>query len=280
MGNIFSWHFKTTIMKHLLVLLFFTMSLISCASCSKSTSAVDNDNNTNPTGSKMRLKIGNSTFTATLYDNAMVTAFKSRLPMTVNMIELNGNEKYFDLPQSLPTNASNPGTIQNGDLMLYGANTLVLFYKTFSTSYSYTRLGRIDDVTGLVAALGSGNVSVTFELQLNQYYTWWTNTIRVIVPLFIKTSLSLIWLSLCLSLLRSLLSRFASASRNEKGRNIDLEKIELFTGLFYPVIPNKEHKSGKSWSKRFEFSTLGATKPFQGKCSRVALFCFFTFISK
>jgi hypothetical protein len=147
------------------MLLFFTMSLISCSSCSKSTSAVETDTNTNPTGNKMRLKIGNSTFTATLYDNATVTAFKSRLPMTVNMIELNSNEKYFDLPQSLPTNASNPGTVQNGDLMLYGANTLVLFYKTFSTSYSYTRLGRIDDVTGLVAALGSGNVSVTFELQ-------------------------------------------------------------------------------------------------------------------
>ena len=113
----------------------------------------------------MRLKIGNSTFTATLFDNATVTAFKSRLPMTVTMIELNGNEKHFDLSQSLPTNASNPGTVQNGDLMLYGANTLVLFYKTFSTSYSYTRLGRIDDVNGLVASLGSGNVSVTFELQ-------------------------------------------------------------------------------------------------------------------
>jgi hypothetical protein len=141
------------------------MSLISCASCSKSTSAVDHNNNTNPTGSKMRIIIGNSTFTATLYDNAAVTAFKSRLPMTVNMMELNGNEKYFDLPQSLPTNASNPGTVQNGDLMSYGANTLVLFYKTFSTSYSYTRLGRMDDVTGLVAALGSGNVRVTFELQ-------------------------------------------------------------------------------------------------------------------
>jgi len=113
----------------------------------------------------MKIKIGNSTFNATLYDNQTVTAFKSQLPITVNMVELNGNEKYVDLPRSLPTNAVNPGTIKNGDLMLYGSSTLVLFYKTFSTSYSYTKLGRIDDVTGLVAALGSGNVSITFELE-------------------------------------------------------------------------------------------------------------------
>ena len=85
--------------------------------------------------------------------------------MTVNMVELNNNEKYVDLSRSLPTNSANPGTIQSGALMLYGSSTLVLFYRTFSTSYSYTRLGRIDDVTGLVAALGTGNVSVTFELE-------------------------------------------------------------------------------------------------------------------
>ena len=53
--------------------------------------------------------------------------------------------KVFRFNESLPANASNPGTIQTGDLMLYGSNTLVLFYKNFSTSYSYTRIGRIEN---------------------------------------------------------------------------------------------------------------------------------------
>jgi hypothetical protein len=79
------------------------------------------------------------------------------------MIELNGNEKYFDLSHHLPANASNPVTIQNGDLMLYGSNTLVLFYKTFSTSYSYTRIGRLENPAGLATALGAGNATVIFE---------------------------------------------------------------------------------------------------------------------
>jgi hypothetical protein len=154
-------------MKYLLVAGFLVVSLISCASCSKNTSAAEksSNNNTNPAGSKMKIKIGSKIFSATLYDNQTATAFKAMLPLTVDMVELNGNEKYVDLPESLPTNASNPGTIRNGDLMLYGSSTLVLFYKTFATSYNYTKLGRIDDVNGLVAALGSGNVTVTFEIE-------------------------------------------------------------------------------------------------------------------
>ena len=113
----------------------------------------------------MRIKIGSSIFIATLSDNATAAAFKAMLPMIINMSELNENEKYFRLSANLPTNASNPGTIQSGDLMLYGSNTFVLFYKTFSTSYSYTRLGRINDTTGLAAAVGSGSVTVTCELE-------------------------------------------------------------------------------------------------------------------
>ncbi len=127
---------------------------------------MDGKTETNPpTGSKMIIKIGNQTFAATLYDNATANAFKLQLPITVNMTELNGNEKFFDLPAGLPTNASNPGSIHSGDLMMYGSSTLVLFYKTFSTSYSYTKIGRIDDVKGLEAALGKEDVRVSFGLE-------------------------------------------------------------------------------------------------------------------
>ena len=122
-----------------------------------------NSNIRNPTGTKMKIKIDNNTFSATLYDNASATAFKSMLPMTLDMVELNRNEKYADLSKDLPTKTSNPGTIEVGDLMLYGSSTLVFFYKKFSTSYTYTKLGKIDDVKGLTDALGSENVTVRFE---------------------------------------------------------------------------------------------------------------------
>jgi len=125
----------------------------------------NNPNHANTDTMKLKIKVGSSVFTATLYANTTATAFTSLLPLTVSMVELNGNEKYVDLARSLPTGATNPGTIQNGDLMLYGSSTLVLFYKTFSTSYTYTKLGRIDDVNGLVAALDAENVNVSFELE-------------------------------------------------------------------------------------------------------------------
>lgn len=123
------------------------------------------DDNDNPMSNNLKISVGSSSFNVTLENNATVTAFKALLPMTVNMSEMNGNEKYYYLPENLPTASSNPGTIQTGDLMLYGSSCIVLFYKSFRTSYSYTRLGRVDNPSRLASALGSGNASVTFELQ-------------------------------------------------------------------------------------------------------------------
>lgn len=113
---------------------------------------------------KLTLTIGGQTFSATLLDNETARAFAARLPLTLDMSELNGNEKYFYLDGSLPTNAGCPSQIKAGDLMLFGNNCLVLFYDSFSTGYSYTRLGQVDDPAGLAAALGRGSATVEFSV--------------------------------------------------------------------------------------------------------------------
>ena len=111
----------------------------------------------------MWMSIGERRFAITLAETEAARAFIALLPLTVNMEELNGNEKKKELPSPLPTEASRPGTIRNGDLLLWGSRTLVVFYQTFDSPYAYTRLGRIDDPSGLPQALGRGDVRVVFS---------------------------------------------------------------------------------------------------------------------
>jgi len=109
------------------------------------------------------ISVGSERYEATLVDNETARTFHDRLPLTLTMNDVNSNEKAYDLPDALPSNHANPGTIHNGDLMLYGSRTLVLFYETFSTSYTYTRIGQVDDPASLADTLGSGNIEVTFQ---------------------------------------------------------------------------------------------------------------------
>jgi hypothetical protein len=111
---------------------------------------------------QIRVTIGARTFTATLADNAATARFRQMLPLTLDMPDLHNNEKHASLPASLPTETFKPGTIRSGDLLLWGDDTLVLFYDTFRSSYSYTRIGKLDDPQGLAEAVGSGSVKVTF----------------------------------------------------------------------------------------------------------------------
>ena len=112
--------------------------------------------------SRVWMTVGERRMAVTLADTDAARAFAARLPLSLDMSDLNANEKKFDLPQALPAHPSRPGTIRNGDLMLYGTNTVVLFYLTFDSPYPYTRLGRVDDPNGLAQTLGRRGVRVQF----------------------------------------------------------------------------------------------------------------------
>ena len=132
----------------------------------KNKELLTNENlNTEQGENQMIVTVNGQEFQVELYENDTVSALKEKLPMTLSMDELHGNEKYHYLDESLPVNTENIGLIQSGDVMLYGSDCLVVFFENFNTSYDYTRIGHITNEKAFEAALGSGTVEITFSLK-------------------------------------------------------------------------------------------------------------------
>lgn len=115
----------------------------------------------------MRVIIGNTAFTATLADNSSAQALVELLreaPLTIDMHDYASMEKVGPIGQSLPEN-NEQITTEPGDIILYQGNSLVIYYN--ANSWNFTRIGKINDATqaDLMEAMGSGEVSVTFELE-------------------------------------------------------------------------------------------------------------------
>ncbi len=100
-------------------------------------------------GDTMKIIINNSTYNVNLENNETVYQLLSMLPLEVTMKELNNNEKYYYLDTRLPSNKEKIGTINKGDIMLYGDDCIVIFYKSFTTNYQYTKIGHIDNLPDL-----------------------------------------------------------------------------------------------------------------------------------
>ena len=113
-------------------------------------------------GGFMKIKIDNTIFEVILEKNSTADSFYDMLPQSLKMNELNGNEKYCYLDSSLPTNSDKTEKIYAGDIMLWGNNCIVIFYETFSSGYSYSKIGKIVDTTNLKQCLGSGSIVVDF----------------------------------------------------------------------------------------------------------------------
>ena len=95
----------------------------------------------------MTLTIEGRAFALALEDNEAARAFAALMPLELDMRDVNGNEKFAELNAPLPADERAPGRVEAGDVMLYGDDGVVVFYESFDTPYSYTRLGRVDDLS-------------------------------------------------------------------------------------------------------------------------------------
>lgn len=155
------------------VLIIFTFS--ACSDTAKETKTVTDSavestqtasevtqNETQATEMKIKINVNGNTFSATLEDNAAAKEFYEIIKtegLTVEMSDYSGFEKVGSLGRTLSANDVQTRT-KSGDIVLYNSSQLVMFYG--SNSWSYTRLGRIDNLNGWEDALGSGNITAEF----------------------------------------------------------------------------------------------------------------------
>lgn len=140
--------------------LLFTL-LISCLIISAPVQAKERNAN------QMELSLNGQTYQVATEHNATAQALKKQLPLTVQMKELNGNEKYHYFNHHLPANDHKVKHIKKGDLMLYDGKCLVLFYKDFSTPYQYTRIGHVENFDQVANKLGKQSIKITLRAKDN-----------------------------------------------------------------------------------------------------------------
>ena len=107
---------------------------------------------------EIKVEINGNYYGATLEGDATSNEFYSLTPFKITMEDLNNNEKYYYLSESLEGTADYTGEIHKGDIMLYDTNCIIIFYKDFNTNYLYKKIGHIDNLPDL----GNGNIEVSF----------------------------------------------------------------------------------------------------------------------
>lgn len=144
--------------KRIIYYALIIISIFTISGCNINDKKYNETNNSNEVIRTVEVTINDKEYTINLENNETAREFLNHLPLELNMSELNGNEKYVYIDFTLPTNATKPEQISAGDVMLYGNNCLVIFYETFNTQYSYTKIGHIDNLSNL----GNSSISVKF----------------------------------------------------------------------------------------------------------------------
>ena len=142
------------------IILILICSILILTGCNNNSTKHEKDTEESDVRvSEVKVTINDKEYKIKLENNDTVNEFIKILPQEFIMDELNGNEKFVYMNNSLTTNSYNPKHIVKGDVMLYGNNCLVIFYKSFDTSYSYTKIGHIDNLDNL----GNGSITAKFD---------------------------------------------------------------------------------------------------------------------
>ena len=140
-----------------LVLIIFLTGVITCSAAGAEDMSDD----------IVKVTVNNSTFDVKLENNSATEELLNTLKkqnITVEAADYGIFEKVGSLGFSLPTSDENIQT-SPGDIVLYQGNQISLFYD--SHSWSYTKLGKIQNVDAaqLKDVLGSGDVTLEFSLK-------------------------------------------------------------------------------------------------------------------
>jgi len=114
---------------------------------------------------KLKISVSGTELTATLADSTAAKELAEKLkaePVTVTLNEYGGFEKVGKLPWTL-TRSDESTVTEAGDIMLYQGDQMTIFYN--SNSWSYTKLGHIDNTTPeeLAGLFGEGNITITLS---------------------------------------------------------------------------------------------------------------------
>lgn len=149
---------------HRLLLMAVALLVMSCGSEETQAQIPNNETMTQ----KMYITIGDRTEPVTLVANSATQALVAKLqqaPVTVTLSSSGGFEIWGALGFSLPTSDVEIDA-QPGDVVLYNGSNICMFYGT--NSWSYTRLGKIDNLSAgelkTFLKAGESKVSVTLSL--------------------------------------------------------------------------------------------------------------------
>ena len=159
---------KKVVVLMLMVMLPIAMLLSGCESQDYTGNTADDSGTGDISEMKMIVNVNGTEFKATLENNSAAETLVSMIesnPLELDLRDYGGFEKVGALGFSLPSR-NRQITTRSGDIVLYQGNQIVMLYG--SNSWSYTKLGHIDDLHGWEDALGRGDVTVFLSVDISK----------------------------------------------------------------------------------------------------------------